>query len=805
MMLTAICCAWVLGIFLGSIYHFPWGLILIGLVPVPFTFIFKKLSKFFIVFSFCLASLFGAAFYYPTTEVNNQITSFNNQGVVELKGVVGSPPDIRDTITHIDLSVQEMKINTYWQKTLGKVLLFVPRYPEYRYGDTLLVKGSLEDAPRFDNFDYQAYLSRQGIYSTMLNPNIEDINRHEAFEILGWVYDLRERLSQTLSAVLPEPQASLAQGIVLGIRSSIPDTLKTNLSLSGTAHLLAVSGVNLSIVAGIMVAFGLWLFGKRHYIYVWLALFTIWFYTLITGMQAPVIRSVIMATLFLLAELLGRQKNAYVAIAFSAAIMVGTDPQLLWSISFQLTFLSMMGLIFITPLIHSATSKAINYRLGEESFGAKTVILITDSFGVTLGALIAVWPLIAFNFGIISLIGPLATFLIAPSLPLIIVLGALTAVIGLFSLPAASIVGWIAWIFLSYMLGAVNAFAVLPMAAINTDTIGGIFIRTYYGLLALAILIIANLSKLAKIFSGLTRKLKASVGVANTVINDVPKKWVVAPLLIIAILTSWAAVTLPDDNLHVSVLDVGEGDSILIKSGNQNVLIDGGPSPQAICAGLSNKMPFWDRNIHLMVLTHPHLDHLSGLIEVLHRYKVHEIMAPALSSDSPAYQEWFNLIQASGIKYIAAQAGQKVVLRDGAVLDILNSSDAPPGDPESGLENSGIVARLSLNKVSFLFTADIGQEGEARLVNRRANMACTVLKVAHHGSSTSTTPDFLNAARPQVAVLSVGAENTFGHPDEDILTRLEALVGSNNIFRTDKSGTIEFTTDGQQLWSKTEK
>jgi hypothetical protein len=148
MMLTAICCAWVLGIFLGSIYHFPWGLILIGLVPVPFTFIFKKLSKFFIVFSFCLASLFGAAFYYPTTEVNNQITSFNNQGVVELKGVVGSPPDIRDTTTHIDLSVQEMKINTYWQKTLGKVLLFVPRYPEYRYGDTLLVKGSLEDAPR---------------------------------------------------------------------------------------------------------------------------------------------------------------------------------------------------------------------------------------------------------------------------------------------------------------------------------------------------------------------------------------------------------------------------------------------------------------------------------------------------------------------------------------------------------------------------------------------------------------------------------------------------------------------------------
>ncbi len=567
----------------------------------------------------------------------------------------------------------------------------------------------------------------------MLNPGIEVLNHSEGFTPLGWIYELREHLSQVLSAVLPEPQASLAQGIVLGIRSSIPEALRTNLSVTGTAQLLAISGINLSIIAGVMVALGLWIFGRRRYIYVWLALFTIWFYSLITGMQAPVIRSAIMASLFLFAELLGRQKSAFVALALSAAIMVGIDPQILWSVSFQLSFLAMVGLIFIAPPIQNIGRKAVYARLDEEGWGAKSITMVTDSFSITLGALIAVWPVIAYNFGIISIVGPLANFLIAPVLSFIIIFGAMTALIGLISLPAAQIFGWVAWVFLSYMLWMVNAFAALPSAAINTNIVNLNFISVYYVILGLAIWLLTVPRKLMNILAGLAGKVKPGIVRSIELFDTVPKKWVVVPLLVIAFLTSYTAATLPDNNLHVSVLDVGEGDSIFIKTGNQNILIDGGPSPQAVCAGLSHKMPFWDRTIDLLILTHPHLDHLSGLIEVLHRYQINQVLAPNLVTDSPSYQEWLKLIKTKNIKYVLAQSGQDIKLADGANLKILNPPDTSPGNLESDLENNGIVARLTLNKISFLFTADIGQEAEARLISRRADLTCTVLKVAHHG------------------------------------------------------------------------
>lgn len=806
MLLIAICCAWVLGIFLGSIHYYPLALIFTGLVPVPFTFIFRKLSKYLIISALCLAALFGAAFYYPSRAPEaSQIAAFNNQGLAEIRGVIAAQPDARDKTTHIELSVREIKTNHDWQKSQGKILLFVPRYPEYRYGDILLIKGKLENPPQFDNFDYQSYLARENIYSTILNPGIEVLNHSEGFTPLGWIYELREHLSQVLSAVLPEPQASLAQGIVLGIRSSIPEALRTNLAVTGTAQLLAISGINLSIIAGVMVALGLWIFGRRRYIYVWLALFTIWFYSLITGMQAPVIRSAIMASLFLFAELLGRQKSAFVALALSAAIMVGIDPQILWSVSFQLSFLAMVGLIFIAPPIQNIGRKAVYARLDEEGWGAKSITMVTDSFSITLGALIAVWPVIAYNFGIISIVGPLANFLIAPVLSFIIIFGAMTALIGLISLPAAQIFGWVAWVFLSYMLWMVNAFAALPSAAINTNIVNLNFISVYYVILGLAIWLLTVPRKLMNILAGLAGKVKPGIVRSIELFDTVPKKWVVVPLLVIAFLTSYTAATLPDNNLHVNVLDVGEGDSIFIKTGNQNILIDGGPSPQAVCAGLSHKMPFWDRTIDLLILTHPHLDHLSGLIEVLHRYQINQVLAPNLVTDSPSYQEWLKLIKTKNIKYVLAQSGQDIKLADGANLKILNPPDTSPGNLESDLENNGIVARLTLNKISFLFTADIGQEAEARLISRRADLTCTVLKVAHHGSSTSTTFDFLNIAKPQIAAISVGAENTFGHPNENTLRRLKEVLGSENIYRTDKSGTIEFTTDGQRIWVKREK
>jgi competence protein ComEC len=808
MLLIGISCAWALGIFIGSIAGLSPFLIFSCLLPVPLIFISKNYRKPLLLLSLSLASFFAAAYYYPTAVPRNeQLVPFNNLGNVEINGVIETPPESRDNITHIELTSREIKLNGQWQKIEGTILLYVPRYPEYRYGDVLKIIGKLESPPQFDNFDYQAYLAKKGIYSTMLNPHIEVVRRGAASKPFAWVYTLRKNMSRSLSSALPEPQASLAQGIVLGIRSTIPDNLKTDLSITGAAHLLAISGINLSIIAGVLVTSGVWLFGRRHYVYVWLALFVIWFYSLITGMQAPVVRSAIMASIFLLAELLGRQKNIHVALAFSAAVMIGITPQILRSVSFQLSFLAMLGLVFVAPTIQYLGKRTIGAAIGEEGPGSRILLGVADSFSITLGAIIAVWPVIAYNFGIVSIVGPLSTFLIAPALTPIIFCGAATAIAGLISPAAAQVIGWSAWLFLSYMLWLVNAFASLPLAAIHTGTINNNLAWIYYGIIGAIIWIKVNFKKTIALFS---RSLGALKEVSSKRIIDVltilPKKWIVIPLIFLAFITSFTAATLPDDELHVSILDVGEGDAILVQTGNRNILIDGGPSPQAIALGLSRKISFWNRKLNLVVLTHPHLDHLSGLVEVLSRYRVERVLAPNLISTSNTFREWLSLIKNKNIRYDLARAGQQIALGKGANLEVLNPPDTNPDENEAALENKGIVARLSRDKVSFLFTADIGEETESRLVTQRANLGCTVLKVSHHGSETSTTSAFLSVARPQIAVISAGADNTYGHPSMKVLTRLkDASVSENNIYRTDLSGTIEFTTDGQKLWVKTER
>jgi len=282
-------CAWVAGFFLGSEFNLPLALILTGLVPLPLLFFLRQHRNLIILTSLCLIALFGGASYFQSSLPSGDgdcLQSYNDQEV-EIRGMVNTDPEVRDKSTHLRLSATKIKLDNEEHEVSGTALLFVPRYPTYDYGDVLLVTGKLETPPQLDDFNYKDYLAHQEIYSTMLYPEIEVLETGKGSKPLEWVYSVRNRLSQTLAEVLPEPQASLAQGIVLGIRGNIPSPLKDDFSVTGTAHLLAISGLHLAIVAGILLSIGIWLFGRRHYIYIWLPLVTIWFYALITGMHAP--------------------------------------------------------------------------------------------------------------------------------------------------------------------------------------------------------------------------------------------------------------------------------------------------------------------------------------------------------------------------------------------------------------------------------------------------------------------------------------------------------------------------------------
>lgn len=280
------------------------------------------------------------------------------------------------------------------------------------------------------------------------------------------------------------------------------------------------------------------------------------------------------------------------------------------------------------------------------------------------------------------------------------------------------------------------------------------------------------------------------------------RKWIILSLVAAAIMVWLFTVTKPDNNLQVSFLDVGQGDAILIQRGNQQVLIDGGPSPQAIGLGLGEKMPFWDRTIELVVLTHPSADHVTGLVEVLNRYNVKQVLYPDLAYASGIYDEWLKLVQEKGIKCTLAQAGQQIDLGGGVVLEVLNPPSPLLTDTESDIDNNGIVLRLSMDEISFLLTADTMWETELEMIHRRTNLNSTVLKVGHHGSDTSTTPQFLAVVNPQIAVISVGADNEYGHPADEVMTRLKEKIGMGNIYRTDEDGTIEVITDGERIWVK---
>ncbi|MFC2011667.1 ComEC/Rec2 family competence protein [Chloroflexota bacterium] len=207
----------------------------------------------------------------------------------------------------------------------------------------------------------------------------------------------------------------------------------------------------------------------------------------------------------------------------------------------------------------------------------------------------------------------------------------------------------------------------------------------------------------------------------------------------------------------------------------------------------------------LVILTHPHADHATGLLEVLNRYEVKQVLFPALEYESGIYDEWLSLVEEKGIEYTQAQAGQRITFRSGVIIEVLSSRTPILTGTESDIDNNSLVLRLGMGEVSFLLTADIMRESEFELIYHRAVSKSTVLKVAHHGSATSTGEEFLAVVSPHLAVISVGMGNPHGHPASEVIDRLEDKLGKENIYRTDENGTIEFINDGRKLWVEVER
>ncbi len=265
----------------------------------------------------------------------------------------------------------------------------------------------------------------------------------------------------------------------------------------------------------------------------------------------------------------------------------------------------------------------------------------------------------------------------------------------------------------------------------------------------------------------------------------------------------------PDGRLHLWVLDVGQGDAILLRTPRGNTaLIDGGPGATPLLNGVGKELPFWQRNLNLVVLTHPHDDHLTGLVDLLGRYRVDEVVQTAFTPTTRTQEEWLRTLKDRAVTVYYARSGEEIGFQGEPDVSLRVLSPATPGAAAElkggGLNNTSIVMKLSYGSENILLEGDAQVDAEDEMVRREApELAAQVLKVGHHGSSTSSSAPFLKQVQPQVAIISVGAGNSYGHPTSQTLQALQKAGAK--VLRTDQNGTIEVIADKNQMWVRSER
>lgn len=407
----------------------------------------------------------------------NTIQFYNNQEV-RFAGVVIQEPDVRKD--HVKLTVEAKQgIEGAAKQLEGKVLLKTSLYPEYSYGDLLDIKCNLQ-APEpltFDteggtrDFAYDKYLARYDIYSVCYRPRIELIAKDQGNVIMSGLLSIKNKFTQAVQLSLPEPQASFLGGLILGAKRAIPDDLMESFNRTGTTHIVALSGYNITIIAILIlnVCKRLWIPRKKSF---WVSLFAITFFVLITGAQASIVRAGIMGMLVLLATQLGRMSRITNVLILAAVVMILVNPKVLaFDAGFQLSFLATIGLVYLSP------------KLEKFFKWLPTVFELRASLVATLSAIILTTPLILFQFGRFSIIAPLVNILILPAIPVAMALGFITGLLALIWLPLGQIFGWIVWTILSYIIFIVETFAKIDFASFEIGSISWLWLVIGYGFL----------------------------------------------------------------------------------------------------------------------------------------------------------------------------------------------------------------------------------------------------------------------------------------------------------------------------------
>jgi len=644
----------------------------------------------------------------------------------------------------------------------------------FEYGDVLKIKGVLEKPIKqknFGEFNYELYLAREKIF-TYLNiwqeRDILKIGEDNSNFFSSFSLSARNKIKEITKQTLPTPYNYLLIGMLLGEKSFIPPDLKEFFSDAGIMHILAVSGLHVGIITMALLAFLNMLRLPKKFKLLTLILILI-VYASITGYRPSVLRATIMFILLIGGKLINRNRNLNSSLFFAAFLILLINPLILYDAGFLLSFVVTFFIINLSPILQELFSKKIFW--------------VGNPLAVSTAAWVGIFPLSAYFFNKISIISIVSNIFIVPLTGIAVILGFVTFFIGLVSIFLAGIIANINYLVLTLITLIAHSFSSLPFAFIYVAQPSILVIVLYY----------------------LTVFFMVNIFYKKTISQKTMKKGVFI-ILSVMLLIIIVQILYPVADLKVTFINVGEGDCILIEAPNKiNILIDGGGTPQSdFDVGSKIVVPYLRRKgineIDLLILTHPDLDHLEGLLSVLMAFKVDIVLDSGLPCDSSQYKEFISLILKKGIPYHQAKAGDNFIFNNSLEMFLLNPMYNSDFSKDSDFNNASIVVKLFYKNADFLFTGDIEEAAENKLLVWQNILQSDILKVGHHGSATSTNVEFLDKVDPSIAVITVG-KNSFGHPSQKVIERLEDR--NIKIYRTDENGTIIIRTNGQEYWIKT--
>jgi competence protein ComEC len=566
-----------------------------------------------------------------------------------------------------------------------------------------------------------------------------------------------------------------------------------------------IFGFNITVIAGMMTAIFARILGPRRAF--WPVVAGIVLYVLLVGADAVVVRAGVMGILVVWAAYLGRQSTAIVSLFAAGLVMTLANPLTLWDVGFQLSFVATFSLILFATPMSRRFEAAVRHRL-PAGIAPTLIGFLNDALIVTLAATVLTLPLIAYYFGRVSVVSPLTNMLVLPVQPPVMIWGGLAVIVGLPATlhpaleavlwPVARAVAAIPWLALHWTVAVVQKLSPLPFASLEVN-LGVVGLWSYFALIGL--LMASGKPSLPLVGAGLQR-VKSALSSARLTTLAASLLVITASLLLMGLRSQ------PDGRLHVHFLDLERGEAVLIVTPDgQQVLIDGGHSPTELLGELGRHIPFYDRTLELVVLTHAGDDRLGGLVGLPERFEIEQVLQAPFPYPSTAYESWLRNLRSGSIPVAQAESGVRVLLGHGIALDVLHPGHDPAltNEGELNLSDNSLVLRLSWGETSFLLLGDASRAVQEELAASGLIEPVTLVKLPQGGRQNGFSQALLDAAQPQQAVVFVQRDDRFRQLAAPVEAAWKAVVGEAGWHRTDLAGTVSFSSDGRSVTVTTDR